>query len=119
MVVVANPKKFKVCIAPPCLRSGTRTPLAPNRLAACVQTELCPHWEAGGCSFGAKCKFAHGQWELTKPEEHKSFKTQLCKNYWAVCKRTPVSIRFYAQTRMRPRLAPTLTLRLTPCPRAS
>ena len=52
------------------------------------QTELCPHWEAGGCSFGAKCKFAHGAWELTLPTEHRSFKTQLCKNFWAISKGT-------------------------------
>lgn len=31
----------------------------------CVQTELCRNWLLGrNCRYGAKCQFAHGQWEL-------------------------------------------------------
>ncbi|KAL2470479.1 Zinc finger CCCH domain-containing protein 52 [Abeliophyllum distichum] len=33
-----------------------------------IKTRLCTKYNtAGGCKFGDKCRFAHGEWELSKP----------------------------------------------------
>jgi len=64
------------------LRCATR---AQSRLtrAPYAQTELCKlYMRTRICPYGAGCQFAHGHHEL-KPKQHsRSFKTQLCKNFW-------------------------------------
>lgn len=37
---------------------------APGTQHPCYKTVLCSNWAAGGCSFGIRCAFAHGDAEL-------------------------------------------------------
>ncbi|KAF5748791.1 zinc finger CCCH domain-containing protein 14-like [Tripterygium wilfordii] len=47
-------------VAPPSFPDGSSPPA--------VKTRLCKKYNtAGGCKFGDKCHFAHGEWELGKP----------------------------------------------------
>lgn len=56
-----------------------RRPFTCLSAAACLsQTQLCRHWEAGSCSRGTSCSFAHGREELRANPLHK---TQLCQ-FW-------------------------------------
>lgn len=46
------------------------------------KTELCKSWEAEGkCSYGSRCRFAHGNEELMAKNVPKSYKSKLCKSF--------------------------------------
>lgn len=46
------------------------------------QTELCHTWlETGGCRYGARCQFAHGNHELRAIHRHPKYKTQPCRTF--------------------------------------
>ncbi|KAE9611632.1 putative transcription factor C3H family [Lupinus albus] len=57
----------------PAFPQGGRNPAAPPSFPdgsspPAVKTRLCSKYNsAGGCKFGDKCHFAHGEWELGKP----------------------------------------------------
>ena len=46
------------------------------------KTELCRSFsETGGCRYGHKCQFAHGEHELRPLMRHPKYKTEMCKRF--------------------------------------
>lgn len=45
------------------------------------KTELCKNWEAGKCSFGQSCTFAHGHCELRQKPAGTVMKLKKCKQF--------------------------------------
>ncbi len=46
------------------------------------KTELCENYQqTGNCSYGTKCRFAHGENDLKHLSQHPKYKTKLCKKY--------------------------------------
>ena len=43
------------------------------------KTELCNKWEGGACSYGGRCRFAHGLQEMRPIIRHPRYKTQVCR----------------------------------------
>jgi len=90
---ITTPDKHRVCCSvappgPPPLRSIWFPEVRDARSKSShpcphAQTELCKlYMRTRSCPYGAGCQFAHGHHEL-KPKQHsRSFKTQLCKNFW-------------------------------------
>lgn len=48
-----------------------------------IKTEMCKNWiELGSCSYGIKCRFAHGKKELVKRVNvHHKYKSKPCLNF--------------------------------------
>ena len=46
------------------------------------KTEICRSWEENGtCSYGKKCRFAHGRHELVEKECIGTYKSKLCRSF--------------------------------------
>ncbi|KAF8784662.1 mRNA decay activator protein ZFP36-like [Argiope bruennichi] len=51
------------------------------RICPQFKTMLCFHYLNGNCSFGSRCKFAHGVDELRCRIRHPKYKTRVCVNF--------------------------------------
>ena len=47
------------------------------------KTELCNKWEGGACSYGGRCRFAHGLQEMRPVIRHPRYKTLPCQMFAA------------------------------------
>eukprot|EP01127_Copromyxa_protea_P013326 TRINITY_DN3573_c0_g1_i1.p1 TRINITY_DN3573_c0_g1~~TRINITY_DN3573_c0_g1_i1.p1 ORF type:complete len:341 (-),score=81.33 TRINITY_DN3573_c0_g1_i1:159-1181(-) len=66
-------------IAADAARSDIETELNKQNL---YKTELCRNWlETGQCRYGARCQFAHGEYEMRDVMRHPKYKTEICRTF--------------------------------------
>ena len=54
-----------------------------SQMNANYKTELCKNYQAKGfCPYGRKCKFAHGEVELTTKIQAVNYKKEKCKSFY-------------------------------------